>query len=425
MKLSLCLRSSMGAHAKVRLWPFLSASSARNLKFSSSLCAFTSSPRASPSVIRDGASVNGAALNHVRTIMYLQIVDIICSSHARDNVGKRFDTPTLDAFLHWWVSLFSHSPASKLRWRTGESITTYGTTRWWSWWEVLKQLHWLFHHVRPFLQALESLPTVRRHLLDVIEDKDKFRQLQLELAVVIDAGKPFVTRTYLLEGSGKLATLAYDLLQEVAAACALEDYPPLEAVTNDLANGDDASKRQMTRQAKQCVHPAIAYFREKFSHIDSPLQRIVKLFKSLRMFCPLKVASHNLIPNSTDDLQSLPALDHEETIRLLKTELPIYLVAAREAGPVDDETQLHWWKKQTHLPTWQLAAKAVFSLLPSSAPAKRVFLLVKAKRVLLLLKAKRVFLLLKAHTSHLQTQTLEDHLETQLMLQINSGHSTA
>ena len=63
----------------------------------------------------------------------------------------------------------------------------------------------------------------RRHLLDVIEYEDKFRQLQLELAVVIDAGKAFVTWTYLLEGGGELATLASDLRQEVAAACAMED----------------------------------------------------------------------------------------------------------------------------------------------------------------------------------------------------------
>ena len=146
---------------------------------------------------------------------------------------------------------------------------------------------------------------------------------------MLDAGKPFVTRTYLLDGDGELTNLAYNLLQEVAVACALEDYPLLEAVTNDLANGNDALKRQMTRQAKQCVRSAIAYFREKFGHIDNPLQRVVKLFKALRMFCPLKVASPNLIPNSIDDLRSLPALDHEETIRRLKTELPIYLVGCK------------------------------------------------------------------------------------------------
>ena len=80
-------------------------------------------------------------------------------------------------------------------------------------------------HERPFLQALDSAPDVRRHLLDVIDDEDKFRQLKLKLAVVIDAGEPFVTRTYLIEGDGEFATLACDLLQEVSTARGLEDYP--------------------------------------------------------------------------------------------------------------------------------------------------------------------------------------------------------
>ena len=57
--------------------------------------------------------------------------------------------------------MFSHSPASKLRWRTtaGESIAPYSTTRR-SWREILKQLRRLFHRVQPFLQSLESSPTV-------------------------------------------------------------------------------------------------------------------------------------------------------------------------------------------------------------------------------------------------------------------------
>ena len=157
----------------------------------------------------------------------------------------------------------------------------------------MKQLQRLLPHVRPFLEALDSSPPVCQHLLDVIEDEDKFWQLKLELAVVIDAGEPIVTKTYLLEGNGELATLAEDLLQEVSTACGLEDYRLLDAVANDLADGNDALKRQMTTMAKQCVCPAIAYFREKFSHIDSPLQQAVQLFKALRMFCPFKALDHD------------------------------------------------------------------------------------------------------------------------------------
>ena len=43
--------------------------------------------------IRDGAAVNGAALRHMKEIMFPQLFDIICSSHSLDNVGRHFDTP--------------------------------------------------------------------------------------------------------------------------------------------------------------------------------------------------------------------------------------------------------------------------------------------------------------------------------------------
>ena len=43
--------------------------------------------------IHDGAAVNGAALRHMKEIMFPQLFDIICSSHSLDNVGRHFDTP--------------------------------------------------------------------------------------------------------------------------------------------------------------------------------------------------------------------------------------------------------------------------------------------------------------------------------------------
>lgn len=357
--------------------------------------------------IRDGASVNTAAMRHVSTIMYPLMADIICSSHSLDNVGKRFSTPTLDVFLQLWVSLFSHSPAAKLQWRAtaGETIKSYSATRWWSWWEVLKQLHRLFDHVQPFLGAMESSPSTRRRLLDVLEDVQQSQDLRLQLAVVLDAGEPFVSRTYLLEGDGELVTLAYDYLQEVATACALQHYPITETVAHEMANGDAGVEQNLMTQAKQCVRPAIVYFQQRFNHVDSPLHKVVKLFKALRMLNPAKATTLNLTSQRIDELRCLPVLDSDAFIQLLKDELATYLVAAAEGGMAEGESQLSWWKRQTRLPTWQKAAKATFALLPSSAPVERVFSL------------------LKAYTSHLQTQLLEDQLEAALMLQCNRGRS--
>ena len=57
--------------------------------------------------MRDGAAVNGAALRNMKEIMFLQLFDIIYSSHSLDNVGQQFDTPLLDEFGQLWIGLFA------------------------------------------------------------------------------------------------------------------------------------------------------------------------------------------------------------------------------------------------------------------------------------------------------------------------------
>ena len=42
--------------------------------------------------LRDGATVNSAALRNMKEIMFPQLFDIIYSSHSLDNVGRHFDT---------------------------------------------------------------------------------------------------------------------------------------------------------------------------------------------------------------------------------------------------------------------------------------------------------------------------------------------
>ena len=63
--------------------------------------------------IRDGAAVNRAAVRLIREIVFPHMLDVVCFAHT-DNVGKHFDTPTLDNFGQLWVNLFARSPASRL-----------------------------------------------------------------------------------------------------------------------------------------------------------------------------------------------------------------------------------------------------------------------------------------------------------------------
>ena len=113
--------------------------------------------------------------------------------------------------------MFSRSTKTELAWknRTGLSAPSYSTTRWWSKWEVLKGMIETFGDVFSFYSREVS------HLLSssflkcwIILHKI---ELQMELAVTIDAGEPFVKATYRLEGDGPLVFTEYEEISTLRA----------------------------------------------------------------------------------------------------------------------------------------------------------------------------------------------------------------
>lgn len=53
---------------------------------------------------------------------------------------------------------------------------------------------------------------------------------KLELAAIIDWGKPFVTTTYDLEGDGPLVFTCYEKIQAIVASIEVGNTPNLDAV---------------------------------------------------------------------------------------------------------------------------------------------------------------------------------------------------
>ena len=102
--------------------------------------------------MHDRASVNTAAMQTLK-VVYPYIVDIGYFAHTLDHVGEKFVTPTLSEFIHSWILLFSHSPKTRLLWKSqvGRSMITYSATRWWSKWEVVKMVMLFFGDIEPFL----------------------------------------------------------------------------------------------------------------------------------------------------------------------------------------------------------------------------------------------------------------------------------
>ena len=101
--------------------------------------------------MRDRASANTVAMRTVK-ILYPNMLDVGCFAHTLDHVGDHFKTPNLYEFCRLWISLFSHSFRTRIQWKeqTGRAMSLYSATRWWSRWEVLRQVFLQFGDIHPF-----------------------------------------------------------------------------------------------------------------------------------------------------------------------------------------------------------------------------------------------------------------------------------
>ena len=180
--------------------------------------------------MRDRCSVNGVAMRTLK-VVYPHVLDVGCFSHALDLAGKKFKTPNLDEFIKHWISLFTHSPKARIAWKatTGISVRTYSDTRWWSRWEVMEQVYNVYGGIEGFLRNNDMAPATKEKLLDLLSHPQKRLLLKMEFAVVIDAGRPLVEATYMLEGDGPLLFKCYEELSKVSASFSKAYYPNTKA----------------------------------------------------------------------------------------------------------------------------------------------------------------------------------------------------
>ena len=228
---------------------------------------FSIQPGALLAAIKDGASVNKAALQQVK-FFFPQLLDVTCFSHTIDNVGKHFEFRVLDTFAQYWVSMFSHSAAVRIAWKTktGTAMRTYSPTRWWSKWEMMKHVLEYFGDVEPFLRENDQLvPATRVHLLEIFNSPADSKDLELELAASVDGGNHFVSATYYLEGDGPLIFSCYQKLATVSNSVALANYPNVEGVARRQANRNVPVFNQLVARAKACINPGLLFFQQKFS----------------------------------------------------------------------------------------------------------------------------------------------------------------
>ena len=230
----------------------------------------------------------------------------------------------------------------------------------------------------------------------ILDDPLKSALLQLELAVTIDAGCPFVQATYRLEGDGPLALVCFEELDKLLQAIRVAHYPNVTRISQLLAQGQP-DITQASQYASCCVQPCFTYFLSKYG---SYLQPGVSAFKAARLFNPHKIVDMQPGSDAINAISALPFLNSSEILDNLKAELPQYLALATDINPQVDPID-SWQRKSANLPHWSNAASQVLLVYPSSAAAEWVFSLLN-----------------NCFTDQQET-FLHDYTESSLMLQYN------
>ncbi|KAK3749798.1 hypothetical protein QZH41_000861 [Actinostola sp. cb2023] len=351
--------------------------------------------------MRDGAAVNEAALRQIG-FYFPNVFNVKCFSHTIDNAGKHFEFSVLDTFSRYWSTMFALSPAARLAWKTktGTSMKLKSDTRWWSLFEVLDLVSKYYGDVEPFLRENDLSPMCRAKLLEIFDDPEATRDLEMELAAMIDAGRHFVCATYYLEGDGPLVFSCYERLSTLAHAIAIEAYPNAEAKARQHAGVNHALYNQLIAKAKDCINPGFQYFQRKFS---VEFRSTVRAFKAARLCCPVKV--QELHPNaaSVQALKEFGFFSDGEIAGLVQ-ELPNYLASADGTVCESEDDKVRWWSDHVNaLPNWSAATKKILLVQPSSA------------------SAERVFSMLQNAFNHQKDGALEETLEVSVMLRYNGN----
>ena len=219
--------------------------------------------------MRDRASVNNVAMCTL-CVFYPLTIDIVCFSHTFNHVGENFVTPILAEFTSCWINACSHSYKTKMLWRylTGSSMPSYSNTKWWSRWEVQKVMMVRFSDMQTLLVDNENVGLMsRQKLLYIFTDNQKHFLLQLELAVTIDYGEPFVKACYQLEGDGPLALTCYEVINRVSASIHAAHTPNVNAVVQRLSGTNTTLSVQLCDYARTCVQPGLGYWKQQLDTI--------------------------------------------------------------------------------------------------------------------------------------------------------------
>lgn len=364
------------------------------------------------SATHDRASVNRLGIAGLAPL-WNQCFPIPCFAHLIDDAGPTFDCPSADAFMDIWHGIFAHSCHAKALFKElyDTTVQSYSETRWWSWWENVRQVAMLFPQITEFFQvhllSTKMCPAYQKRGSVYLHPGERNRALRVELAVYQDVAEMMVKTTYNLEGDGPLVFDVYDQLIALKAHIDNPRTPTTDAVLvkieEELNGTADDELFLLCARPHECIAPVQQYFQEKWREEAAALE----FFKIARWFSPVHASAMGITERTVRDFATNFADRGKPLIPWLAAEvpglledLPVYVDCYTTTS--ENVDLMIWWPAQrARLRTFAKCAKRLTLAQPTSGAAERVFSVYR-----------RQF-------SCLQAAALEETLETSVMLEYN------
>eukprot|EP00050_Salpingoeca_kvevrii_P003143 m.215178 g.215178 ORF g.215178 m.215178 type:complete len:756 (+) comp10775_c0_seq9:1021-3288(+) len=355
-------------------------------------------------VMMDCASVNYATMKIVNDSSTLpNFLVCPCLSHTMSNTGEHFLTDTLQPFLTNLRAFFrSHKQARRWANLGHRRLPTVSQVRWWSEYEFCAELLNQWDELIDFLTSFQTDEELAKDnkkgsalstLLTMRMNRETVFMVELELRVLVQAGKPLVETTYMLEGDQPLAFLAFEQVEATLASLdrmvgnAQLYMPSVQQFIARFAGGPDRldfptnmNYVKAMNHAKMSVRRAYDYLRKR---VESDLEHFMQTLKATRALDPRFAVAHK---HDMDLHEVFEALKLDQIQREdLTTQWSHYVYTATGRHVLADRVEqkkviwgsgvCNWWATigTTRFPAWQQLFTHVALIQPSSAAAERCF----------------------------------------------------
>lgn len=360
-------------------------------------------------IMRDRAAVNSAAVEIIQGA-FKNAISIPCLAHLVDGSGHHFFLDNCTLFVGSFKRLFQNSINMETLFREFFNVArvTSSETRWWSEWQVGKQIFELLPQLPSFFKFLEEKFKDNKDKLALIGicRKQLTFETQAELAIFVEAGEYFYRATYSLEKDGFLACKVSRILlaiSDIRTKEKSEMFPRLLNLVQQHSSSQKKSVDEIMKDYLEKIKPALDYF--DYHVQDSCFSSSTKAFWVAEYLDPTFVMPELRVGELRSCLDNFIFLSAQEK-QALVDEYPSYQKLQSHLVMENKEMTcseiFDWWVSvKTQLPCWYQLAIQVAVLKPTSA------------------SAERVFSILKNNFSHSQEKSLEDLYQTVLMSRCN------